>query len=166
VIRAAERLAGARGKFFLRGPYLKEIFFPVNNPPVAKKISVRGKKIFRTSTLQLLSRDFISFFYAQFRYLSQKTDSLSFARKYLTHKKDWGPTKKFRGPPAPRGPGQFPPPANPLCGPDCDYRKFHCDYEKLHCDYRKLHCDYRKLHCDYRKLHCGDYRKLHKIVWD
>ena len=110
--RAAERLAGARGKFFFRGPYLvffsgKFFFlrtsFPHHPPP---------------STSQLLSRDFISIFHAKFRYLAQKTDILSFARKYLTHKKDWGPTKNFQGLPAPRGPGQFaslPPP--PLGGP-------------------------------------------------
>ena len=96
--RAAERLAGARGKFFLRGPSVYHL---------------RGKKIFRTSTLHLLSRAFISFFYAKFRHLAQKTDILSFARKYLTHKKDWGPTKIFPGPPATRGPGQFAPPAPP-----------------------------------------------------
>jgi hypothetical protein len=35
----------------------------------------------------------------------------------LPQNQDWGPTKNFQGPPAPRGPGQFPPPAPPLGGP-------------------------------------------------
>jgi hypothetical protein len=71
--------------------------------------------------LQLLSRDFISIFHAKFRYLAQKTDILSFARKYLTNKKDWGPTKNFQGPPAPRGPGNPPPLPPPLDGPGPAY---------------------------------------------
>ena len=54
------------------------------------------------------------FFMPKFGTRPKKTDILSFAQKYLTHKKDWGPTKNFQGPPAPRGPGQFPPPAPSL----------------------------------------------------
>jgi hypothetical protein len=104
-----ERLAGAWGKFFFRGPYFKFFFrkkvFSENNPPVDNFL---GQKFFQTSTLQLLSRDFIPIFHAKFRYLAQKTDILS-----------WGPTKKFQGPPAPRGPGQFAPPVPPpLGGPE------------------------------------------------
>jgi hypothetical protein len=108
VSRAGERLAAAPGQIFFRGPYLKnfswKIFSGEQLPP-------------QTSALQLLSRDFISFFYAKFRYLEKKPDILSFVRKYLTHKKDWGPTKIFRGPPAPRGPGQFAPPLPPSLRP-------------------------------------------------
>ena len=107
--RAAERLAGARGKFYSRGPYVKKNFrknfFRTTNPPPPVD-NFLGQK----------SRDFISIFHAKFRYLAQKTDILSFARKYLTHKKDWSPTKKFQGPPAPRG--NLPRP--PLGGPGCN----------------------------------------------
>ena len=61
----------------------------------------------------------------------KKTDILSFARKYLTHKKDWGPTKNFQGPPAPRGPGQFPPPPSrrPCCSP-CHLVNHCCERRK------------------------------------
>ena len=63
-------------------------------------------------------QELISFF-GQISVLSaKKPDILSLARKYLTHKKDWGPTKKFPGPPAPQGPGAICPLCPPpLCGP-------------------------------------------------
>jgi hypothetical protein len=102
-------VGGGPGQILFQGPLCK------------KKFS--GKKIFGQQTpppvdnfLGQKSRDFISIFHAKFRYLAQKTDILSFARKYLTHKKDWSPTKKFQGPPAPRG--NLPRP--PLGGPGCN----------------------------------------------
>ena len=119
-------VGGGPGPIFFRGPYLKKFsgknFFRRTTspppPPSPKKFRsvyhFRGKIFFRTSALQFLSRDFISLFYAKFPYLAQITDILSFARKYLTHKNHWGPTKFFWGPPAPPGPGQFPPPLPPL----------------------------------------------------
>ena len=86
--RAAERLAGVRGKFF----------------------SVRVRCNCFPATLP-------QFFIQNFGALPKKTNILPFARKYLTQKNDWGPTKNFRGPPEPRGPGKSPPPAPPLGGP-------------------------------------------------
>jgi hypothetical protein len=101
---------GPGQNFFLGAPISKffseENFFGQQTPPPPSPVdNILGKTFFRTSTLQLLSRDFISIFHTKFRYLAQKTDILSFARKYLTHKNDWGPTKNFQGPPAPRDPG-------------------------------------------------------------
>jgi hypothetical protein len=95
--RAAERLAGARGKFFFRGPYLKNFlrknFFRKQPPPPVDNFL--GKKIFRTSTLQLFASAFTSIFHNKFGYFAPQKNILPFARKDLTQKNDWGPTKIF-----------------------------------------------------------------------
>jgi hypothetical protein len=126
--RAAERLAGALGKFFLRGPYIQNIFPETNffrwttspSPPWSPKnfpsvYHFRGRKFFWTSTLQLLSRDFISFFYAKFWYLAQKNSHLVLCAEIFNTQKRLGPNKKFSGAPSTLGArGNLPP---PLCGP-------------------------------------------------
>jgi hypothetical protein len=88
VNQGRREVGGGPGQIFFRGPYLKYFsgknFFwrTTSHPPRRQKIFgqctilYRGKKFFRTSALQLLSRDFISFFYAKFRYLAQKNGYL------------------------------------------------------------------------------------------
>ena len=102
--RAAERLAGARGKLFLGDPiskfFPKKIFFGEQPTPPPTSLPVDnflGKKVFRTSTLQMLSRDFISIFHTKFRYLAQKNLALC-AEIFNPQTNDWGPTKISRGP--------------------------------------------------------------------
>jgi hypothetical protein len=70
--------------------FRKKIFFG-QEPPPPPSTTFLGKKIFRTSMLQLLSKDFILIFHTKFRYLAQKIDILFFARKFLTQKNDCGP---------------------------------------------------------------------------
>jgi hypothetical protein len=103
---------GGPGQIFFRGPYLKKFsgknFFRRKPPPVDNFL---GNKNFPDEYVAITFQGLYLNFSCQISVLSpKKTDILSFARKYLTHKKDWGPTKNFQGPPAPRGPGQFAPP--------------------------------------------------------
>ena len=105
-------VGGGPGQFFLgalfKNIFPEKFFFgeqppPTPSPPVDNFL---GKKFFRTSTLQLLSRDFIFIFYAKFRYLPPKNRYLVLCAEIFNTQK---------GPPAPRGPGQFaPPPCSPL----------------------------------------------------
>jgi hypothetical protein len=103
--RAAERLAGARG------PYIT-FFSGKKSPPVDNFL---GKKFFRTSTLQLLSRDFILFFHAIFRYLAPKNRYLVLCAEIFNTQKRLGPNKKFSGAPSTSGPGAIPPPSRRPC---------------------------------------------------
>jgi hypothetical protein len=95
-------VGGVPGQIFFKGPYLKKIFRKATSPrrpppPVAKNCPV--------------SMDFISFFYAKFQYLAQKNRYLVLCAEIFNTQKRLGPTNIFRGPPAPRGPGQFAPPS-------------------------------------------------------
>ena len=93
---------GPGAKYF-RGPYLK--CFSRKQPPPPPVDNFLGKKIFRTSMLQLLSRDFISIFHAKFRYLAQKTRYLVLCAEIFNTQKRLGPNKKFSGTPSTSGPG-------------------------------------------------------------
>jgi hypothetical protein len=77
--RAAESLAGARGKFFLGAPIAK--FFQ--------------EKFFRTRRCNCFPATLPQFFIPNFGTLPKKTNILPFARKYFTQKNDWGPTKNI-----------------------------------------------------------------------
>ena len=109
-------VGGGPGQFFFRGPYLKiffrkKIFSENKLPPPPPVDNFLGKNIFRTSTLQLLSRDFISIFHAKFRYLPQKNRYLVLcAEIFKKKKKRLGPNKKFSGAPSTSGPGEICPP--------------------------------------------------------
>jgi hypothetical protein len=75
--------------------------FPENNPPPSTTFLGRPKKIFRTSTLQLLSKDFILIFHTKFRYLAQKNRYLVLCAEIFNTKKWLGPNllKILHGPP-------------------------------------------------------------------
>ena len=83
----------------------------VNGAPYLKNFSV--KNFFRWTTSSVYHFRGKKFFGQVCCNCFPGTLSHFFMPNFLTHKKDWGPTKIFRGPPAPRG--YLPP---PLCGPD------------------------------------------------
>ena len=93
-------------------------FFPENNlpPPPSPKYfrsvyHFRGKNFFRTSALQLLSRDFISFIYAKFRYLAPKNKYLVLCAEIFNTQKT-GALQNFFG--GPQHLGEICPPCPPL----------------------------------------------------
>ena len=103
--RAADSLAGARGKICLRGP-TPNFFSDNNNPPPGR---VRCN-CFPASLPQ--------FSIPNFDTLPQKTNILPFARKYFTQKNYRGPTKNFLRPQNLGARGNMPPaPPPPLGGP-------------------------------------------------
>ena len=103
-VQGRREVGGAPGQIFLRGTYQK--FFSAKNPPPPSPkyfrsvYHFRGKKNFRTSALQLLSRDFISFsVYAKFRYLAEKNKYLVLCAEIFNTQKRLGPNKNFSGAP-------------------------------------------------------------------
>ena len=96
---------GPGAKFF-KGP----LFSENNLPPVDNFL---GKKFSRTSTLQLISRDFISIFHAKFRYLLAKNRYLVLCAEIFNTQKRLGPNKKFSGVPSTSGSGAISPPPCP-----------------------------------------------------
>jgi hypothetical protein len=99
--RAAERLAGARGKFYSRGPYVKKNFpekiFSDNKPPPPRRQLFRSK-------IQGLYLNFS----CQISVFSPKNRYLVLCAEIFNTQKRLEPNKKISG--APSTPGQFAPP--------------------------------------------------------
>ena len=114
--RAAEKLAGAQGKFFLRGHYLKNFsgknFFPLNilPPPFFGQCTILGVKKFSGRVRCNYFPGPLSHFLCQISVLSPKNRYLVLCAEIFNTQKRLGPTKIFPGPPATRAPGQFAPP--------------------------------------------------------
>ena len=113
---ATERLAGARGKIFWGGPISKifqekKFFGEQPLPPSPAVDNFLGKTFPDEDVAIAFQRLYLNFSDSdQISVLCpKKTNILPFARKYLTQKNYWGPTKNFQGPPGPGGPGQFTP---------------------------------------------------------
>jgi hypothetical protein len=93
VTRAAESLAGTRGKFFLGAP-ISNIFSHNNNPsPVYN--SFRAKNFPDEYVVIAFQALYLNFSYQISVLCPKKNNILPFAQKYFTQKNDWGPTKNF-----------------------------------------------------------------------
>jgi hypothetical protein len=111
VNRAAER--------FFQGLLLKKIFRWTTSPPPHPSQQLFRSKNFPHEYVAIAFQGLYLNFPCQISVFSPKNpDILSFARKYLTHKKDWGPTKHFQGPGAICPP--CPPSRRPCLSIKCD----------------------------------------------
>ena len=66
------------------------------------------RQLFREKIFPDVAHAFQGLYHTKFRYLAPKNKYLALCEDNLTHKNDWGPTKNFQGPPAPRD--NLPPP--------------------------------------------------------
>ena len=134
VTRAAESLAGTRGKFFLGAP-ISNIFpekkFSHNNNPSPVYNSFRAKNFPNEYVVIAFQALYLNFSYQISVLCPKKPNILPFARKYFTQKNDWGPNKKFLGTPRTWGPGEMcplpvppPPPSAALYVTVYDSRQF------------------------------------------
>ena len=109
-VQGRREVGGGPGKFFFQGPLYKKFsgknfFRRTTSPPPSPRRQLFRSTIFPHEYIAIAFHGLYLNFPCQISVFSpKKPDILSFARKYLTHKKDWGPTKNFQGPPAPRGP--------------------------------------------------------------
>ena len=123
-IRAAESLAGARSKFFFRGPYFKnffgnKIFRTTTSPPPPPRRQLFRENFFPDEhDVIAFQRLYLNFVY-QISLLCRKKQISCTLRGYISSKKITGAQQKM-GPPRTWGPGAICPPplAPPLGGPD------------------------------------------------
>jgi hypothetical protein len=99
--RAAERLAGARGKFFFRDPYFKIFQFRRTTPPPPRRQLFRSKN-FPDEYVAIAFQGLYLNFRCQISVFSPKN-------RYRV----LGPNKKFSGAPSTSVPGAICPPAPP-----------------------------------------------------